>query len=183
MSLYMDVIMAGFGGQGVMIIGNLLAYSAMDQGLNVTFMPVYGAEMRGGTSNCTVVVAEEEIGSPIIRRLKSSIILNRPSLEKFQPRMQDGGIQVVNTSLIDPSLIESGLRIKTVRINANDIADKMGNARLLNMVALGAYIKATGVLTLQRVQDSLHHVVSAHYAHLLPKNAEALKAGYDAAVM
>ena len=182
MSLYMDVIMAGFGGQGVMLIGNLLAYAAMDQGLNVTFMPVYGAEMRGGTSNCTVVVAEEEIGSPIIRRPKSTIILNRPSLEKFQPRVADGGLQVVNTSLIDPSLIEKG-RIRTAAIQANDIADKLGSARLLNMVALGAYAKATGVLTLERVQESLHHVVSAHYQHLLPKNAEALKAGYDAVVI
>lgn len=183
MSLYMDVIMAGFGGQGVILIGNLLAYSAIDQGLNVTFMPVYGAEMRGGTSNCTVVVAEDEIGSPIIRRPRSSIILNRPSLEKFQPRLRDGGVQVVNTSLIDDGLIENSGRIKTVRIQANGIADRLGNSRLLNMVALGAYIRATGVLTLERVQDSLHHVVSSHYAHLLPKNAEALKAGYDEAVL
>lgn len=182
MSLYMDVIMAGFGGQGVMLIGNLLAYAAMDQGLNVTFMPVYGAEMRGGTSNCTVVVAEDEIGSPIIRRPKSTIILNRPSLEKFQPRVADGGVQVVNTSLIEVDLIETG-RIKSASIQANDIADQLGNARLLNMVALGAYIKATNVLTLERVQDSLHHVVSSHYQHLLPKNAEALKAGYDAVVI
>lgn len=154
MRLYMDVIMAGFGGQGVMLIGNLLAYAAMDQGLNVTFMPVYGAEMRGGTSNCTVVVAEEEIGSPIIRRPKSTIILNRPSLEKFQPRVEDGGVQVVNTSLIDAELIEKG-RIRTASIEANAIADKLGNARLLNMVALGAYIKATGVLTIERVQERL----------------------------
>lgn len=183
MSLYMDVIMAGFGGQGVMLIGNLLAYAAMDQGLNVTFMPVYGAEMRGGTSNCTVVVAEDEIGSPIIRRPKSTIILNRPSLEKFQPRVENGGVQVVNTSLIDKELVEKPGRIRTVEIRANDIADRLGNARLLNMVALGAYLKATGVLSLERVQESLHHVVSAHYKHLLPKNAEALKAGYDEAVM
>lgn len=183
MSLYMDVIMAGFGGQGVMLIGNLLAYSAMDHGLNVTFMPVYGAEMRGGTSNCTIVLAEDEIGSPIIRRPKSTIILNRPSLDKFQPRVEDGGLQVVNTSLIDDGLIDKPGRIKTVRIAANEIADKLGNARLLNMVALGAYIKGTGVLPLKRVQDSLHHVVSEHYKHLLPKNAEALEAGYTEALL
>lgn len=183
MSLYMDVIMAGFGGQGVILIGNLLAYAAMDQGLNVTFMPVYGAEMRGGTSNCTVVVAEEEIGSPIIRRPKSTIILNRPSLDKFQPRLEDGGVQVVNTSLVDEALLEKSGRIRTARVPANDIADRLGNARLLNMVALGAYIKATGVLSLERVQESLHHVVSKHYLHLLPKNAEALKAGFDEAAL
>ncbi len=181
MSLYQDVIIAGFGGQGVILIGNLLAYAAMDQGLNVTFMPVYGPEMRGGTSNCTVVISDDVIGSPIIRSPKSTIMLNPPSLEKFQPRVVDGGIQVVNTSLIDPKAADTK-RIKSIGIAANDIADKLGNSRLLNMVALGAYIKATGVLTVQRVQDSLHHVVSKHYQHLLPKNAEAVKAGYDAAV-
>ncbi len=178
MSLYIDVIMAGFGGQGVMLIGNLLAYSAMDHGLNVTFMPVYGPEMRGGTSNCTVVVAEDDIGSPIIQRPKSLIIMNQPSLEKFQPRLEDGGIQVINSSLVDMNIAEKS-RVRSVGVAANEIADKLGNTKMANMVALGAYIKATGILSLQRVQDSLHHVVSSHYSHLLPKNAEALKAGYE----
>lgn len=182
MAIYMDCIMAGFGGQGVILIGNLLAYSAMDEGLNTTFMPVYGPEMRGGTSNCTVVLSDEDIGSPIIRRPKSTIVLNQPSLEKFQPRVEDGGIQVVNTSLIDFDLAEKS-RIKSVGIAANEIADKLGNPKFLNMVALGAYIKGTGVLGIERVQEALHHVIPAHYSHLLPKNAEAIKAGYDAAVV
>ena len=178
MALYQDVTMAGFGGQGVMLIGNLLAYAGMKSDLNVTFIPVYGPEMRGGTANCTVVVSDEEIGSPIIQRPKSAIVLNQPSLEKFQPRVESGGVQVVNISLIDEGLVDK-TRIKSVCIPANAIADKLGNGRMVNMVALGAFLKATGVLPLEKVQESLSYVISSHYGHLIPKNAEALKAGYD----
>ncbi len=180
MSQYQDVIIAGFGGQGVMLMGDLLAQSAMVQGLNVTYMPVYGPEMRGGTANCTVVVSEEEIGSPIIRKPLGLIIMNRPSLDKFQPRLQDGGIQVINSSLVDPALAEPD-RVRTVKVPANEIADGLGNARMANMVALGAYIKATGVLPLEAVQEGLKKVIAPHYAHLIPKNAEALQAGADCA--
>ncbi len=178
MSVYQDAIIAGFGGQGVMLIGNLLAYAGMEQGLNVTYIPVYGPEMRGGTANCTVVVSDEEIGSPIIRQPVSLIIMNRPSLDKFQPRLQDGGMQVVNVSLIDESLAEKD-RIRTVPVPCNDIADKLGNTRMANMVALGAYAQATGVVGLDVVKKSLEKVISAHYSHLIPKNAEALQAGAD----
>ena len=101
MARYLDAIIAGFGGQGVMLIGNLLAYSGMQDGLNATYIPVYGPEMRGGTANCTVVLSDEDIGSPIIHRPTSLIIMNRPSLDKFQPRLKDGGVQVINVSLVD----------------------------------------------------------------------------------
>lgn len=179
MSKYLDTIIAGFGGQGVMLIGNLLAYSGMNADLNVTYIPVYGPEMRGGTANCTVVLSEEEVGSPIILRPLSQIIMNRPSLEKFQPRLQDGGTQVINTSLVDKELAETK-RVKSIFVAANEIADKIGNIRLANMVALGAFIKSTGIIKLQAVIDSLPNVISAHYSHLIPKNTEALKAGFDA---
>ena len=177
--MYADAIIAGFGGQGVVLAGTLLAQSAMDHGLHVTFMPVYGPEMRGGTANCTVVLSDEEIGSPIIQRPVGLIALNRPSLEKFQPRVADGGVAIVNTSLIDAQYMEKG-RIKAYGVPCNDIADKLGNARMINMVALGAFVKATNALPLEAVQKGLSHVVSAHYSHLIPKNAEALQAGYDA---
>ncbi|MDR3044244.1 MAG: 2-oxoacid:acceptor oxidoreductase family protein [Desulfovibrio sp.] len=177
MALYQDVIMAGFGGQGVMLIGNLLAYAGMNAGLNVTYIPVYGPEMRGGTANCTVVVSDEDIGSPIIQRPKSLIIMNQPSLDKFQPRLEDGGVQVLNTSLVDAAQAEA--RVRTVGVPANDIADKLDNTRMANMVALGAYVRATGVVDLDVVKKSLTSVISAHYSHLIPKNAEALQAGFD----
>jgi len=177
MALYQDVIMAGFGGQGVMLIGNLLAYAGMNAGLNVTYIPVYGPEMRGGTANCTVVVSDEDIGSPIIQRPKSLIIMNQPSLDKFQPRLEDGGVQVLNSSLVDAAQAEA--RVRTVAVPANDIADKLGNTKMANMVALGAYVRATGVVDLEVVKKSLTSVISAHYSHLIPKNAEALQAGFD----
>jgi 2-oxoglutarate ferredoxin oxidoreductase subunit gamma len=176
--MYQDAIIAGFGGQGIMLIGNLLAYAAMRQGLNVTYIPVYGPEMRGGTANCTVVISDDDIGSPIIHRPLSSIIMNRPSLDKFQSRLQDGGLQIVNSSLVDMELAE-GERIRSVAVPANDIADGVGNARLANMAALGGYVAASGAVELQTVIDSLSEVISAHYQHLIPKNAEALQAGYD----
>ena len=176
MSLYLDVIMAGFGGQGVMLIGNLLAYSGMEQGLNVTYIPVYGPEMRGGTANCTVVISDDVIGSPIIPRPKSLIIMNRPSLDKFQPQMVDGGVLVINSSLVDPALAEAA-RVRLVAVPANEIADSLGNTRMANMVALGAYVNATGIVPLSVVEKSLEHVIAKHYSHLIPKNAEALRAG------
>ncbi len=176
MSLYQDVIIAGFGGQGVMLIGNLLAYAGMNQGLNVTYIPVYGPEMRGGTANCTVVVSEEEIGSPIIHRPKSLIIMNRPSLDKFGPRLVDDGVLILNSSLVDPALAEAD-RYRLVSVPCNEIADGLGNSRMANMVAIGAYVAATGVLPLSAVEDSLSHVISSHYTKLIPTNIEAIQAG------
>ncbi len=176
MSIYNDAIIAGFGGQGVMLIGNLLAYAAMESGLNVTYIPVYGPEMRGGTANCTVVISNEDIGSPIIKNPLSLIALNRPSLDKFQPMVQDGGVVIVNSSLVDMELADTD-RLRIVGVPANEIADSIGNTRMANMVALGAYTRATGIVGLEAVQKSLEHVISAHYSHLIPKNAEALAAG------
>lgn len=178
MNIYQDVIMAGFGGQGVMLSGNLLAYAGMDAGLNVTFIPVYGPEMRGGTANCTVVVSSEEIGSPIIQRPKSILVLNEPSLIKFQPRVEQGGIAVINTSLINKDQADT-TRIRAFGIPANEIAGELGNVRMVNMVALGAYVKATNVLPLEAVIEALHHVFPPRNAKLIPKNAEALRAGFD----
>jgi len=175
--MYQDVIIAGFGGQGVMLIGNLLAQAGMETGLNVTFIPVYGAEMRGGTANCTVVVSSDPVGSPIVKRPIATIIMNLPSLTKFQPRLTEGGVQVVNASLIEKGALDPSK--KTVYIPANDIANSLGQPKLANMVALGAYLKATQCLEISAVEHALDHVISKHYAHLIPKNIEALQAGYS----
>ncbi len=105
--MYCSVVMAGFGGQGIMLIGNLLAQAGMEAGRNVTFFPVYGAEMRGGTANCTVVVSESEIGSPVVRNPLATIIMNKPSLDKFQPRLCKGGAQIVNTSIVEDGFDEA----------------------------------------------------------------------------
>ena len=176
-SAYQDVIIAGFGGQGVMLIGNLLAQAGMEHGLEVSFIPVYGAEMRGGTANCTVVLDEHHIGSPLVREPMSTIILNEPSLTKFQPRLAANGVQIVNASLVAQNLLDTAKR--TVYIPVNDMAHELGNVKMANMVALGAWLKATGALPLNVVQDALNRVVSAHYAKLISANAKALEQGYN----
>ena len=174
---YQDVIIAGFGGQGVMLIGNLLAQAGMEHGLEVSFIPVYGAEMRGGTANCTVVLDEHPIGSPLVREPMSTIILNEPSLSKFQPRLGADGVQIVNASLVAQNLLDAAKR--TVYIPVNDMAHELGNVKMANMVALGAWLKATGVLPFNVVQEALNRVVSAHYAKLISANAKALEQGYN----
>lgn len=179
MSVYTDVIIAGFGGQGVLLIGNLLAQAGLEADLNVTFIPVYGAEMRGGTANCTVVVSSDEIGSPIIKRPKSLILMNQPSLDKFQPRLEDGGIQIVNADLVDPATIDS-TRVKSYAVPANTLSEAHGGTRTANMVALGAYLGATGAVPLAAAQKALEHVIGSHYAKLIPLNAAALETGYNA---
>ncbi|XPV76337.1 MAG: 2-oxoacid:acceptor oxidoreductase family protein [Desulfovibrio sp.] len=178
MSRYMDTIIAGFGGQGVLLIGNLLAYAGMKDDLNVTYIPVYGVEMRGGTANCTVVLSEEEIGSPLIQTPQSTIILNQPSLDKFQPRVADGGVQIINTALVNYDTCEKE-RIITRRIDANGIADKLGNARMVNMVALGAFIEATKIVSAETVCDCLQYVISPRYHKLIPANTKAIMAGAE----
>ncbi len=170
------IIISGFGGQGVMLIGNLLAQAGMEHGRNVTFFPVYGAEMRGGTANCTVVVSEDVIGSPIVHNPLATIIMNQPSLEKFQPRLHKDGVQIVNTSLVSEKLFDSTKR--SFGIPANDIADKVDNSKGANMVILGAFLKETGCLPLECVAGALKQVLSSHYHHLIPKNIAALEAGY-----
>ena len=174
---YQDVIIAGFGGQGVILIGNLLAQAGMEHGLEVSFIPVYGAEMRGGTANCTVVLDEHAIGSPLVREPMSTIILNEPSLSKFQPRLSADGVQIVNASLVAENLLDTAKR--TVYIPVNDMAHELGNVKMANMVALGAWLKATGALPLNVVQEALNRVVSAHYAKLIAANAKALEKGYN----
>ena len=177
MSAYRDVIIAGFGGQGVMLIGNLLAQAAMEFGLNVTFVPAYGVEMRGGTANCTVILDRESIGSPVVQRPMSTILLNQPSLDKFQPRLAQGGAQLVNSSLIDAASVDP--RLSTLLLPLNEMAAELGNAKLLNMIALGAWLRAADVLPLGAAQEALNRVISSHYAKLIPANAEALAKGYE----
>lgn len=176
MSVHQDVIVAGFGGQGVLLAGNLLAAAAMEQGLASTFFPVYGPEMRGGTCNCTVVLSDEEIGSPVVKRPNTLIALNRPSLEKFQGDVREGGLIVFNSNLADPSLARTQ-GVRAVGIAVNDIAESLGDTRLANMVALGAYAQVSGALSVEALQKALDHVISAHHRHLIPKNVEALVLG------
>lgn len=175
-----DVTMAGFGGQGILMIGNLLSLAAMEEGRRVTYFPAYGVEMRGGTANCTVVVSDEEIGSPVVGHPGSLIVMNGPSLDKYQPLARAGATLVLNASLVDPARVErSDLRL--VAVPANDVARDLGSPQLASMVALGAYAGATGVVKVETLARCLPKVVSKRNERLIPLNVEALRAGVAAA--
>ncbi|MCK5826952.1 2-oxoacid:acceptor oxidoreductase family protein [Candidatus Bipolaricaulota bacterium] len=176
-----SIIIAGFGGQGVILAGKILARAAMDHGLSVTWLPSYGPEMRGGTANCTVVLSDEPIGSPIVDEATALIALNLPSLNKFEDSVAGGGTIIVNRSLIDSDVSRSDVTASYVDMNG--IArDEVGNPRAINMVALGAYVKASGSLPLQVVTDAMAHFMrESGKDKFIEMNAKALEAGYNAA--
>ncbi|RMG58663.1 MAG: 2-oxoacid:ferredoxin oxidoreductase subunit gamma [Deltaproteobacteria bacterium] len=174
--MYYDVIMAGFGGQGILMIGNVLSIAAIGEKKNVTYFPVYGVEMRGGTANCTVIVSDEEIGSPIVGNPMSLIAMNGPSLEKFLPTVKRGGVVVVNTSLIGNGKVERD-DVEVVEVPANDVAEKVGSQQLASMVALGAFVEKTKIVSLDSVISALPKVISKRYEKLIPLNIQAIKEG------
>jgi len=151
--MYSEIIMAGFGGQGVLLIGKLLAYAGMKGGLEVTWMPAYGPEMRGGTCNCTVVLSDRQVGSPISRSPHGAVVLNLQSIDKFEPTIRPGGIMVVNTSLINREAVRKDLIV--VPVAANQIALEAGSAKATNMVALGAFLGSSGLVDISLVKSTL----------------------------
>jgi 2-oxoglutarate ferredoxin oxidoreductase subunit gamma len=172
-----DIIMAGFGGQGILMIGNLLALAAMEEGKNVTYFPAYGVEMRGGTANCTVVISDEEIGSPVVGRPASLVIMNGPSLEKFLPFLAVGGDLIINSSLVDEKQVDRA-DIRLLSIPADDIArSKIGSRQMASMIALGAYVARTRVVKLETVNACLPKVISKKNEKFIPLNVNALKEG------
>jgi len=174
-----SVVISGFGGQGVILAGKILAQAGMDEGLEVTWLPSYGPEMRGGTANCTVVMSDEPVGSPIVDEPTALIALNLPSLDKFEPVVAKGGAIVVNESLIERKVGRDDVAASYVLIN--DIARESGNARSLNMVALGAYVKATGAVRLEAVKEAMARSMEASgKAKFIESNAAALEEGYNA---
>ena len=142
-----EVVIAGFGGQGVLFAGQILAYAAMDAGKEVTWIPYYGPEMRGGTANCTVVIADEEIGSPLVRHPRGLIAMNLPSLDKYEHQIQSEGIIIINTSLIDRRLVRDDLI--SVYIPANEIAESLGEKRLAACLAFGCFVRCHNLLFIQ----------------------------------
>ena len=174
-----EVIIAGFGGQGLMLMGRLLAYAGMLEGRIVAWMPSYGPEMRGGTANCTVVISSEEIASPVVTNPKTVIAMNKPSLDKFESLIQKDGLIVLNNSLIDQEVKRDDIRV--LKIPANDIANKLGNLRVANMVTLGAYVKKSGVVKLESIFKALEKALAGKNQKILDLNKVALKKGEDIA--
>ena len=171
-----NVIMAGFGGQGILLIGNMLAYAALAEGKHVTYMPAYGVEMRGGTANCTVVVSDDPIGSPITGKPDSVIVMNLPSLKKFESWLKPGGNLFLNTSLVTEDQ-KTRDDLAFYPIPANGLATEMGNARLTNMILIGAFVEATKIVTEASLIAALSKVISERNARFIPQNIEAIKSG------
>ncbi|MBN1538140.1 MAG: 2-oxoacid:acceptor oxidoreductase family protein [Anaerolineales bacterium] len=172
-----DIMIAGFGGQGVLFAGQILAYAGMDAGYNVTWIPSYGPEMRGGTANCTVIISDEEIGSPLVRHPKASIVMNLPSLEKYEPLIVSGGVLVANASLVNRGPERDD--IDSVFVPTNEIAEQIGNRRLMNMVAVGALITLLPVLTVSEIEKALENHMPERHRRLLPVNFQALEKGAE----
>ncbi|MDD2573046.1 MAG: 2-oxoacid:acceptor oxidoreductase family protein [Bacillota bacterium] len=171
------IVMAGFGGQGVMSMGQLLTYAGMIEGKNVSWLPSYGPEMRGGTANCNVIISDNPVASPIVTDATAVIAMNRPSLDKFEPSIVKNGLLLINSSLIDKSAERDD--IVAYDIPANEIADELGNSRIANMVMLGAYLEATGALKKESVLEALKKVFGERKAHLIPVNKDALDRGAE----
>lgn len=171
-----EVTFAGFGGQGIMTAGQLLAYTGIHEGKQVVWIPSYGPEMRGGTAYCTVVISDVRIGSPIINSPRGLVVFNRPSLDKFAPRVKAGGVLVINSSLIDA--VSGRNDITELLVPANDIAIKAGSVKTVNMIMLGAFVGASGVVD----YDSLREVVlqkMGRKKEFLEMNYEAIDAGHQ----
>jgi 2-oxoglutarate ferredoxin oxidoreductase subunit gamma len=170
-----EIIFAGFGGQGVLFAGQVLAFAAMDTGSDVTWMPSYGPEMRGGTANCTVVIADEEIGSPTVKHPRAAVVMNLPSLDKFEPLVAPGGVLIVNSSLVNREPTRQD--ITWLMIPAQEIAETIGPRRLLNMVMLGALLDKLPILPMQAIKDSLKAHLPERHRKMLKSNLDALDQG------
>ena len=171
-----SIIISGFGGQGTLFAGQVLAYTALDNGYEVTWIPSYGPEMRGGTAHCTVIVSEEKIGSPLVRRPDIVLALNLPSVDKYEPLLPEGGALIANASLVNRELERED--IDTLLIPANQIAEDIGLARLTNMVMVGAMIKMRPIFSLEMTKQSLEAHIPERHQKTLPMNFKAIEQGY-----
>jgi 2-oxoglutarate ferredoxin oxidoreductase subunit gamma len=168
-------IISGFGGQGALFAGQLLAYAAMDTGSHVTWIPSYGPEMRGGKARCTTIISETEIGSPQVRRPEACIALNLPSMEAFESQVMPGGLLVVNSSLVQLKSERDDIRV--IYAPATDKAIEMGNVRLANVICLGALVAVRKIVTLEAIEEALENHLPARHRKLMGINKEALRFG------
>jgi 2-oxoglutarate ferredoxin oxidoreductase subunit gamma len=175
--MYLDMMIAGSGGQGVLLIGKLLAWAGMLEGMHVTWFPSYGAEMRGGTANCTVIISDEIIGSPIIQNPGTFIIMNNASLERFEKRVKPQGIIIINSSLVKRGVKREDVEV--VSIPANEIADEIGDTRVANMVMVGALIGSRRIITVGAFKEAMKKIIPSSKLSLLALNEKALELGYS----
>ena len=172
-----EIIIAGFGGQGVLSMGKILAYSGLMEGKEVTWMPAYGPEQRGGTANVTVIVSDEKISSPILSKYDAAIILNQPSLAKFESKIKPGGVLIYDGyGIINPP---TRTDIKIYRIDAMDEANERKMAKTFNMIVLGGLLKIRPIVSIESVVKALRKTLPERHHHLIPMNEEAIKIGME----
>ena len=172
-----EIVISGFGGQGVMSIGKNIAEAGNEQDLHVTWVPSYGPEMRGGTANCAVIVSDSHIGSPFVEEPTEIIVMNRAALLKFEPTVVPGGIVFVNSSTISDKVSREDL--KAIYVPCDDIAEELGNKKVANMVMLGAYVAATKQLKYETIEQMIKEMFTGPKAKLVPLNMEAFRRGTE----
>lgn len=172
-----EIIFAGFGGQGVLSMGMTLTYAGMVEDKEVAWMPSYGPEMRGGTANCTVIISDVKVSSPIINRYDTAVVLNQPSLEKFEPLVKDGGQLLYEANnIVDPPTRDD---IDIFRVPAAEEAVKLENTKTMNMILLGAYLGINPIVKVESILEALKKVLPERHHHLLPLNEKALRRGME----
>lgn len=173
-----EIIMAGFGGQGIQSAGMLIAYAGMLENKYVSWLPSYGPEMRGGTSNCHVIVSDEPVGSPILNSATALLVLNGPSLEKFEGTVVSGGLIITDSSLVTKSPKRSD--VKTFEIPATKMASDMGNLTYANIIVLGKLLSVTGVVSMKSFEEALKKVLPERKHYMIPEEMKALEMGMEA---
>lgn len=174
-----QVIFAGFGGQGVLLAGQVLVAAGMQEGKHVSWLPSYGPEMRGGTANCNVVVSDEEVASPVVVEADAAVVMNRPSMEQFEKALKPGGLLVLNSDLIEVEPTRTDIRV--VKIPANKLAEQAGSVKAANMVILGAYNACVKAVENATIIQALEEIMGEKKKKLIPMNEKALELGAQAA--
>ena len=172
-----NILIAGFGGQGILFAGKVLAYEGLVEGRQLSWLPSYGPEMRGGTCNCNVILSDDPVGSPIVSKPDILMVMNLPSLDKYEDTVVPGGWIFLDSTLIEREVRRTDVNV--VRVPATELAGKIGLPTLANMVMLGKIIERTGVVNFDELDEALHHVVSAKRPQLMDMNKLALKTGYE----
>jgi 2-oxoglutarate ferredoxin oxidoreductase subunit gamma len=175
--MHEEIVISGFGGQGALFAGQLLTYTGTDEGWHVTYMPSYGPEMRGGTAHCTVIVSHDEIGSPIVREPSICIVMNPPSMDKYEPLVKSGGLLVVNSTLVRARSRRD--EIQVVYVPANELAAQVGNVKMANVVLLGAMLGTREILPIDSVKRTMELHIPQARKQIIEPNKRALQCGID----
>ncbi len=175
--MHHEIVISGFGGQGILFAGQLLAYGALEEGRHVTWIPSYGPEMRGGTAHCTVIISDDEIGSPLVRNPGVALVFNPPSMTRYAPLIKPGGVLIVDSTLISERSNRSDIR--EIVLPAKDIGVELGFPQIANMVMLGALVAATGVLKLETLDKILDEHLGERHRDALEPNKQALRRGAE----